>query len=89
MAHHASHKDKNHEAMNSYNDINFKNFLNLSKDNSSKEINKSSYGNIYPNEFQFNQEAPKMPDVLDVFTSLSENSKQGHLGKKNILNILQ
>ena len=78
-------KDKNNEAMNSYNDINFKNFLNLSKDNSSKEINKSSYGNIYPNEFQFNQEAPKMPDVLDVFTSLSENSKQGHLGKKKYL----
>ena len=78
-------KNKNNETMYSYNDINFKNLLNLSKENSSKEINKSSYGNIFPNEFQFNQEAPKMPDVLEVLTCLSEYSNQRHLGKKNYL----
>ena len=78
-------KNKNNETMYSYNDINFKNLLNLSKENSSKDINKSSYGNIFPNEFQFNQEAPKMPDVLEVLTCLSEYSNQRHLGKKNYL----
>ena len=78
-------KNKNNkENISSYNnDINLKNLLNKSKDNS-KDTNKSSYGNVFPTDDQFN-EAPKMPDVLGIFNTLSEYTNQRILGRKNYL----
>ena len=74
-------RNKNNETVSYNNETNVKNLLNKSKDNS-KDTNKSSYGNIFPNDEQFNQEAPKMPDVLDIFTTLSEYTNQRILGRK-------
>ena len=73
-------KNKNNETINSNKEKNIKNKLNESSKDSS---NKSIYGNLYPNDE--NQEAPKMPDVLDVGTNLSEFSNQKLIGKKKYL----
>ena len=75
-------KNKNNkEIITPYNNeiTNFKSILNKSKDNS--KDTKSSYGNIFPTDDQFN-EAPKMPDVLGICTPLSEYTKQRNLGRK-------
>ena len=77
-------RNKNNETVSYNNETNVKNLLNKSKDNS-KDTNKSSYGNVFPSDDQFNQEAPKMPDVLEIFTTLSEYSNQRILGRKNYL----
>jgi len=77
-------RNKNNETVSYNNETNVKNLLNKSKDNS-KDANKSSYGNVFPSDDQFNQEAPKMPDVLEIFTTLSEYSNQRILGRKNYL----
>ena len=60
------------------------NILNKSKDNST-DTKKSSYGNIFPTEDQLNQEAPKMPDVIDVSIQLDDFTHQIFLGKNNYL----
>ena len=73
-------KNKNNETINSTKEKNIKYKL---SDNSKDSSNKSIYGNIYPNDE--NQEAPKMPDVLDVCTNLTECSNQKFIGKKKYL----
>ena len=57
--------------------------LDKSKDNSKDINNRSTYGNYYPNKEQLNQEAPKMPDVLDISPGLNEFSHQQIIGNKN------
>ena len=80
-------KSKNNEILQTQtiNESNIKNTLNKSKDNSKDLNNKSLYGNTYPSDEQVNQEAPKMPDVLNILTSLSEYTHQRHIGRKNYL----
>ena len=75
---------KNNETLSSNNENNIKSSINKSKDNS-REINKSIYGNTYPSDDQLNPEAPKMPDVLEILSSLSEYTHQSYIGRAKYL----
>ena len=77
-------RNANNETLTSTNN-NTKINLDKSKDNSKDISSRSIYGNIYPNEDQMNQEAPNMPDVLDVSLGLNEFSPQQIIGNKNYL----
>ena len=77
-------RNTNNETLTSTNDKTKQN-LDKSKDNSKDISNRSIYGNIYPNEDQLNQEAPKMPDVLDISCGLNSFSPQQIIGNKNYL----
>ena len=46
---------------------------------------KKNYSNIYPYREQFNPEAPKTPDVLEISLDFNENSNQKYLGNKEFL----
>lgn len=79
-------RNKNNETMSSTNnETNEKREINKSNNDISKDTIKSSYGNSFPSEDQLNQEAPNMPDVLAISTSLSEHTHQRHMGKKKYL----
>ena len=78
-------KKKENETVASNNENNLKNSLNKSKENSKDNSTKSIYGNIYPSNELLNQEPPKMPDVLNIVTNLSEKSHQTYLGNKKYL----
>ena len=62
--------------------------LNKSKDNST-DTKKSSYGTAYPTEDQFNQEAPKMPEVFDISIQLDDFTKQEIIGNDDYLSFTQ
>ena len=82
----------NISANNNFNDINFninKNVNNLSKENYHKIGNidelKQNYSNKYPSINQLNEEAPKIPDVLEISVDLTENSNQKNIGNEQYL----
>ena len=77
-------RNYNNETLTSTNN-NTKLNLDKSKDNSKDINNRSIYGNIYPNDDQMNQEAPNMPDVLDISIGLNAFSPQQIIGNKNYL----
>ena len=75
-----------------YNEINFnlnKNVSNLSEENNHKMRNidelKKNYSNIYPSIDQLSEEAPKIPDVLEISIDLTENSNQKNIGNEQYL----
>ena len=75
-----------------YNEINFnlnKNVTNLSGENNPKIRNidelKKNYSNIYPSIDQLSEEAPKIPDVLEISIDLTENSNQKNIGNEQYL----
>jgi len=79
-------------ANNNFNKINFnlnKNVNNLSEEKSHKIRNidelKKNYSNIYPSIDQLNEEAPKLPDVLEISIDLTENSNQKNIGNEQYL----
>jgi len=80
-------RNTNNETLTSTNN-NTKQNLDKSKDNSKDISNRSIYGNIYPNEDQLNQEAPNMPDVLDISIGLNAFSPQQIIGNKKYLNYI-
>jgi len=70
-----------------FNEINLnKNVTNLSEENNHKIKNidelKKNYSNIYPSIGQLNEEAPKIPDVLEISIDLTENSNQKNIGNE-------
>ena len=82
----------NISAYNNINDINFninKNVTNLSEEKHHKIGNidelKKNYSNIYPSVDQLSEEAPKIPDVLEISIDLSENSNQKNIGNEQYL----
>ena len=82
----------NISANNNFNEINFnlkKNVTNLSGENNSKIRNidelKKNYSNIYPSIDQLSEEAPKIPDVLEISIDLTENSNQKNIGNEQYL----
>lgn len=80
-------RNTNNETFSSMNnDNNARQNLDKSKDNSKDISNRSIYGNLYPSEEQLNQEAPKMPDVLDISTGLNAFSHQKIIGNNKYLN---
>lgn len=46
---------------------------------------KKKYSNIYPSIDQLNEEAPKIPDVLEISFDLTENSNQKNIGNEQYL----
>ncbi len=75
---------------NNFNEINLnKNVTNLSEENNHKIKNidelKKNYSNIYPSIGQLNEEAPKIPDVLEISIDLTENSNQKNIGNEQYL----
>ena len=75
-----------------YNEINFnlnKNVTNLPEENNHKMRNidelKKNYSNIYPSIDQLSEEAPKIPDVLEISIDLTENSNQKNIGNEQYL----
>ena len=75
---------------NNFNEINLnKNATNLSEENNHKRKNidelKKNYSNIYPSIGQLNEEAPKIPDVLEISIDLTENSNQKNIGNEQYL----
>ena len=75
---------------NNFNEINLnKNVNNLSEENNHKIKNidelKKNYSNIYPSIGQINEEAPKIPDVLEISIDLTENSNQKNIGNEQYL----
>jgi hypothetical protein len=77
---------------NNFNEINFnlnKNVSNLSEENNHKMRNidelKKNYSNIYPSIDQLSEEAPKIPDVLEISIDLTENSNQKNIGNEQYL----
>ena len=75
-----------------YNEINFnlnKNVTNLPEENNHKMRNidelKKNYTNIYPSIDQLSEEAPKIPDVLEISIDLTENSNQKNIGNEQYL----
>jgi hypothetical protein len=82
----------NISANNNFNEINFnlnKNVNILSEENNLKMRNidelKKNYSNIYPSNDQLNEEAPKIPDVLEISVDLTENSNQKNIGNEQYL----
>jgi len=77
---------------NNLNDIIFninKNVSNLSEEKSHKIGNidelKKNYSNIYPSIDQLSEEAPKIPDVLEISINLTEISNQKNIGNEQYL----
>jgi len=77
---------------NNLNDIIFninKNVNNLSEEKSHKIGNidelKKNYSNIYPSIDQLSEEAPKIPDVLEISINLTEISNQKNIGNEQYL----
>ena len=46
---------------------------------------KKNYSNIYPSIDQLSEEAPKIPDVLEISIDLTENSNQKNIGNEQYL----
>ena len=75
-----------------YNEINFnlnKNVTNLPEENNHKMRNidelKKNYSNIYPSIDQLSEEAPKIPDVLEISIDLTEKKKKKNIGNEQYL----
>ena len=79
-----THANDNKVDANNKTDTNNNNISNKTPDNS-LEKKKTNYGNIYPNEDQLNEEAPRIPDVLDVFIQLDDVTNQALLGNGEYL----
>ena len=47
---------------------------------------KKNYTNIIPYKEQFNEVAPKMPDVYEILMDLNENTNQKNIGNEQYLN---
>ena len=45
------------------------------------------YGHYFPEKYQFNDEAPKLPENYNVLVNINDNSNQKYLGRKKFLNI--
>lgn len=82
----------NFENINKFNEI----ISNISEKNEKEKNNssilrgnleelKKAYTNLYPYEDQLNQEAPKIPDVLDILMDLNDNNNQIYFGNKQYL----
>ena len=79
-----THANDNKVDANNKTDTNNNNISNKTPDNS-LEKKKTNYGNIYPNEDQLNEEAPRIPDVLDIFIQLDDVTNQALLGNGEYL----
>jgi hypothetical protein len=79
----------NISANNNFNEINFNLNKNVTEENNPKLRNidelKKNYSNIYPSIDQLNEEAPKIPDVLEISIDLTENSNQKNIGNEQYL----
>ena len=62
-----------------------KNILNNNLKNNIENL-KKNYNNIYPVKNQLYEEAPKTPDVFEIFMTLNDGSNQKYLGNSQYLN---
>ena len=45
------------------------------------------YGHYFPEKYQFNDDAPKLPENYNILVNINDNSNQKYLGRKKFLNI--
>ena len=45
------------------------------------------YGRYFPEKYQFNDYAPKLPENYNILVNINDNSNQKYLGRKKFLNI--